>query len=380
MCHQSFAARQVETWHGIDGKDRDLIVEGVLLVAGIDQPKMFEPKILNCNVHGSAAARRISVFELKPIMFACAPNQEIELGPAMGRPEVNIAATQCSNDLLQRKAFPGRAEVRVRLQISDGRQLKESMQESAVAEIDFGSLDLALADIFKPGWKHSDHVGSRENVEIASGSVLGSAERPRKLRRIPNLPVVMGDHGPKTSQGFGRNRDAKLGNITLEKSANEVVAPGHACRIVGCKERRRKSTAQPKLIALLHADFSEIETGEVNESYAASQRFRHAFYEVRRGRPEDKKSDRVLGSIHQNSQQFEEIGPPLDLVNYGQAGEWFQRRHGRRQSANIDGVLQIKIGARLALGDQPGECSFAALAWTQKSSDRVNTEGMGNAV
>jgi len=217
MCHQSFAARKVETWHGIDRKDRYLIVEGVFLVAGIDQPKMFEPKILNCNVHGSAAARRISVFELKPIMFACAPNQKIELGPAMRRPEINIAATQCSNDLLQREAFPGRAEVRVRLQIGNGRQLKESMQESAVAEIDFGSLDLALADIFKPGWKHSDHVGARENVEIASGSVLGSAQRPRKLRRVPNLPVVMSHHGPKTSQGFGRNRDAKLGNITLEK-------------------------------------------------------------------------------------------------------------------------------------------------------------------
>jgi hypothetical protein len=110
---------------------------------------MFEPKILNRNVHGTAAARRISVFELKPIMFACHANQEIELGAAMSRPEVDIAATQCSNDLLRREAFPGRAEVRVRLQISDGRQLKESMQESAVAEIDFGSLDLALADIFQ---------------------------------------------------------------------------------------------------------------------------------------------------------------------------------------------------------------------------------------
>ena len=285
MCHQLFAARQAETWHGIDGKDRDLIVEGVLLVAGIDHPKMFEPKILNCNVHGSAAARRISVFELKPIMFACAPNQEIELGAAMGRPEVDIAATQCSNDLFQREAFPGRAEVRVRLQVGDGGQLKESMQESAVAEIDFRSLDLALADIFKPWWKDSDHVGARENVEIASGSVLGSAERPRKLRRIPNLPVVMGDHGPKTSQGFGRNRDAKLGNITLEKSANEVIAPGHACGVVGCKERRRKSDRATKVDRTCSAPTSpEIETGEVNESYAASQRFRHAFYQIGRGR------------------------------------------------------------------------------------------------
>jgi len=130
------------------------------------------------------------------------------------------------------------------------------------------------------------------------------------------------------------------------------------------------------LIALLHADFSEIETGEVNEPYAASQRFRYAFYEVRRGRPEDKKSDRVLGSVHQNSQQLEEIRPPLDLVNDGQAGEWFQRGHRRREPANIDGVLQIKIGARLSLRDQPGKRSLTALARAQKSGYRVNTEGV----
>jgi hypothetical protein len=27
-----------------------------------------------------------------------------------------------------------------------------------------------------------------------------------------------------------------LGNIALEKRSDKVVAPGHACRIVGCKE------------------------------------------------------------------------------------------------------------------------------------------------
>jgi hypothetical protein len=75
---------------------------------------------------------------------------------------------------------------------------------------------------------------------------------------------------------------------------------------------------------------------------------------------------------------LEEIGPPLDFVNDCQAGEFFQRPHGRRQSANIDGVLQIEIGARPALGDQSGERSFAALARTQKSCDRVSAEGMGD--
>src|SRR3990167_2719313 len=98
MCHESYATCQVETGHGIDGKDRDLIVEGVFLMAGVDHPKMFEMQVLNRNMHRSAGARRISVFELKPIMFACDPNQEIKLGAAMGRPEVRIAASQRSND------------------------------------------------------------------------------------------------------------------------------------------------------------------------------------------------------------------------------------------------------------------------------------------
>jgi hypothetical protein len=308
MGHELFATRQVEPGQGIDGEDRDLIVEGVFLVARVNHPEMFETKVLNCDVHGSAAARRVGVFELKPIMFACDPNQQIELGATMGRPEVHIAASQRSNDLLQREALPRRTKLRVRLEIADRSQLKKSMQESAVTDIDFGSLDLALADIFKPGRQDSDHVRACENVEVVSSGVLRGAERPCKLRRVPNLPVVVGDHGPKPSQSFGRNRNAELRNITLEKSSDKVVAPGHACSVVSCKERRRKSTAQPKLIRLLRADFFEIETGKVNESYAASQRFRHALYQIGRSRPKNKKSDRVLGPIHQNSQQLEKIG------------------------------------------------------------------------
>ena len=113
MGRESVATWLFENWDGTDGNNRDLVVEGVFLLAGVDHPEMFETKVLDGNVHGSVGARRVGVFELKPVMFACDPNQEIELCAAMGRPEVRISASQRPNDLFQCEAFPRRAKFRV---------------------------------------------------------------------------------------------------------------------------------------------------------------------------------------------------------------------------------------------------------------------------
>ncbi len=349
-------------------------------MTGVDHPEMFEMEVLNGDMHGTAAARSVGVFELKPIVFACATDQKVKLRAAVGCPEVDIAAPQRVNDLLQREAFPRRAELGVRLEIGDGSQLKKSVQESAVAEVDFWGFDLALSDVFKPGRKDSHHIGAREDVEVTSRGVLGGAEGSGELRRVPNLTVVMGNHGPKASEGFGRDRDAKLGDIAFEKSSDKVATPGHARSIIGGKKRQRKTAAEPELIALCCADFLEIEPAEIDEAHAASQRFGHPFDKRGRGRAEYEKPHGILGPINQYSQQLEEIRPPLDLVDDYQAAECFHCSHGRRQPADIDGVLKIEIGARLALGDQPGERSFTALARTQKGGNGVNIEDLGNTV
>src|SRR3990172_8779775 len=40
------------TWERINGNDRDLVVERVLLMAGVNHPQVLETQVLNGSVHG----------------------------------------------------------------------------------------------------------------------------------------------------------------------------------------------------------------------------------------------------------------------------------------------------------------------------------------
>jgi hypothetical protein len=99
-----------------------------------------------------------------------------------------------------------------------------------------------------------------------------------------------------------------------------------------------------------------------------------------RGRAKKKELCRIVGSIHQHPEQFEKIGPSLNLVDDNQTGEFFQCPHGRRQSPDVYRVLEIIIGGRFAVRDHPRKCGLAALARTQKGCNRMNAEGFKNAL
>jgi hypothetical protein len=131
---------------------------------------------------------------------------------------------------------------------------------------------------------------------------------------------------------------------------------------------------------MLHAHFSEVEPGEIDESDATREGLRYPFGQVWRGRAKEKKPGRTVGPIHQYPEQFEEIGPSLNLVDNYQTGEFFQCPHGRRQSADVHRILKIVISGRFTLPDHLRKSSLATLAWTQKGCNRVNTESFGNAL
>jgi hypothetical protein len=44
------------TWEKIDGNDRDLVVERVLLMAGVNHPQVLKTQVLNGSMHGSCFA------------------------------------------------------------------------------------------------------------------------------------------------------------------------------------------------------------------------------------------------------------------------------------------------------------------------------------
>ena len=90
---------------GIDRKDRDFVVKGVFLMARIDYPEMFQRQVLNGNMHRAVCTGCIGVFELKAILFASDPCQEIKFGAGLGCPEIQVAAFQRADDLFKGKAL-----------------------------------------------------------------------------------------------------------------------------------------------------------------------------------------------------------------------------------------------------------------------------------
>ena len=194
----------------------------------INYPEMFQRQVSNGNVHRAGCTGCIGVFELKTVPSALDPHHEVKFGAGLGSPEVQVAAFQRTDHLLQGKAFPGSAEFRMRLHVRETSQLKQGVQNAGVTKVDLGCLDLPLTDILKPGRKDPDHIGTGKNVQVTSSRVFGGAERPGKLGCIPDLTMVMSDHCPETPQSLGWNRNTELRNITFEKGSDKVIAPDHA--------------------------------------------------------------------------------------------------------------------------------------------------------
>ena len=97
-----------KTWNGIDGNDRDLVVEGVLLVARVDHPKVFQGEILNGNVHGAARAGGIGVFKFKPVMFTRDPHQQVQFSAGQKRESDEKTGSVCGVRYIRRLSLPCR--------------------------------------------------------------------------------------------------------------------------------------------------------------------------------------------------------------------------------------------------------------------------------
>lgn len=368
------------SWYGVDRDDRNLLVERVFLISRVDHPEVFQREILNGDLHRTTCPGRVGVLELKAVVFASGAHEQVKFCAAMRRPKVRIAGFKHANDLFHRKALPGCAKFGMRLKVCQCRQLKERMENAAVANIDLGRFDLTLANVFEPGRENSDHVSARENIEIPARRGLRGAERAGKLRCVPDLPMIVRDHRPEASQSLRRDRDAELRNIPFEKGAYEVIAPSHAGGFIRGKKRSWKSAAQPKTGALLRTHFSKVKPGQVYESDAPGKRLRHTSDQVRGSGAEQKESGFVRDPIRQNPQQFEKVGLSLNFVNDHQTSKLLQHPQGRRQSTDVNRILKIEIRAWFALHDHLGQSRLAALARAEESHDRMDTESTGNLI
>ncbi len=78
----------------------------VSLLSGIDDEESFEGEIAQRNSHGFRESRGIGTLKLETPAFGSAKEQEVQLGPPLGLPEVGIIKPKDRQDLFKSEPFP----------------------------------------------------------------------------------------------------------------------------------------------------------------------------------------------------------------------------------------------------------------------------------
>jgi hypothetical protein len=119
-------------------------------------------------------------------------------------------------------------------------KIEQGMQQTRISKVYLRCLDLALAEIFMPRLKLPDHKSSGQNVKIGAHGFIRQVKGTDEFGGIPGLTVIMSQHRPETTHGRGRDRNAKLGDISGQEGLNEAFAPREAVVFGGGKKRTRK--------------------------------------------------------------------------------------------------------------------------------------------
>ena len=117
----------------------------------MNDERVVQSQVLFGHLEGSSDRGGIGVLEFETEALTIGEGQQVQLGPALGIPEVSFAVTGHAEDFLQSESFPGRPQLGVCLQSRKRGEAQQGMQQAAVAEVNLGRSNLPLADIVEPG-------------------------------------------------------------------------------------------------------------------------------------------------------------------------------------------------------------------------------------
>ena len=229
------------------------------------------------------------------------------------------------DDFLQRESFPGRAEPGPGVQLPGVVHAREPVQQAAVAEIYLRRLDLPLADVLKPRGQTPHHQRANQRVQVTPHGRVRHVERAAQIGCVEHLPVIMREHHPEPAQRGWRNLNAERRDVALQKRADVKLAPLRAVRFARREKRQRKSAAQPELLHLRHAHFTQRERRDFHKTNPSGQCLRSLPDQIPRGAAQNQKARGRFGPVRQHAQDRKQIRAALDFVNHHQAVQPFQR-------------------------------------------------------
>ena len=104
--------------------------------------------------------------------------------------------------------------------------------------------------------------------------------------------------------------------------------------------------------------------------------------EVRRGAAKHEEPGPYRPSVGQHTQDREQLGTALNLVEHDEAGERFERQHRVGQARQLARIFEIEEDRRAGScrGHTMRQRRLAHLAWPQNRDDRMSPEQAGDPI
>ena len=129
---------------------RDLVVYRVGVFSWVDDPEMFQRKILQDPVHRSGNRRCFVERRLGTVATPVVQKEQVNLGSSVRCPEIRLRWSHGTKELLESEALPRCTHARVRQETGKLGKAQESVQQPRVAKVDLGRLYLSLANVLVP--------------------------------------------------------------------------------------------------------------------------------------------------------------------------------------------------------------------------------------
>lgn len=323
-------------------RDRaDVPPERIILASGIDNEQTPQTQIGRRLGHRPRSFGGVRIFEFETDALASAHKKQIEFSAAMGAPEGRLRVLCHGEDLLNTKAFPRRAALGMAAHLLEILQPQQRVQDAGIPQIHFWMADEPLAEILIPRRQDPYHESMGENVEMPPRRLGAQPERAPEFRSIPNAPVVMRKHSPKTADGLGRSPHAELAEIALQKGAHECLPPRKTVAVRLRQKRQGKSAAVPQIVLRGRPRVLKLKPLYIDEFHPPREGLRSPGHQLRACASKDDKLRRKWFPIRQHAQEPEQIRPELDLIQHDQAAQRLQCLARRTQPRAVTVIFEV---------------------------------------
>ena len=206
------------------------------MLSGINDPQMIQGWIIQSNAHRLCNVRCFVEFDFYRQAPALCQEEQINFCPTMRCPEKRFGWFKHLENLFQGKAFPGRSNAWMTYENVKVRKAQQAVEHPRVAQVDFWGFDLSFPNVLIPRLELADHKRPSKDIEVGTHRFIRQTHSAGQFRSIPDLPMIMGQHGPEATHRRCGNPDTQLWNVAFQEGTKKSLAPGQALLIRGSEE------------------------------------------------------------------------------------------------------------------------------------------------